>query len=254
MVLGITSYLMLRTRPEPEYDDDEPTPIVVPMVIAFQPVYPNPLLVPVPAQGIGASQAPPPIQLQFAHPATLPPQGGWYGQAPNQQFAAPASAQGYYGWQAPNQQRFPCAQTDAVTHTRQGLGRLGRRMAGKMDKTTIIVSAVVGSLGLLSAILGFSAEGTKITVTDILFGGKCLYPENPATALGVCAAVFLLLAQITVSAVGGCCGCCKSRSIPSETKRIIGVICAVMSWWVAARDRPAAAEAEHRQGRDLEDE
>ncbi|BAS94186.1 Os05g0434700 [Oryza sativa Japonica Group] len=80
------------------------------MVIAFQPVYPNPLLVPVPAQGIGASQAPPPNQLPFAHPATLPPQGGWYGQAPNQQFAAPASAQGYYGWQAPNQQRFPCAQ------------------------------------------------------------------------------------------------------------------------------------------------
>uniref|UniRef100_A0A0D9ZZM5 Uncharacterized protein n=1 Tax=Oryza glumipatula TaxID=40148 RepID=A0A0D9ZZM5_9ORYZ len=105
----------------------------------------------------------------------------------------------------------------------------GITMAGKMDKTTIIVSAVVGSLGLLSAILGFSAEGTKITVTDILVGGKCLYPENPATALGVCAAVFLLLAQITVSAVGGCCGCCKSRSIPSETKRIIGVICAVMS-------------------------
>jgi hypothetical protein len=73
-----------------------------------------------------------------------------------------------------------------------------------------------------------------LQVTDILVGGKCLYPENPATALGVCAAVFLLLAQITVSAVGGCCGCCKSRSIPSETKRIIGVICAVMSWLVTA--------------------
>uniref|UniRef100_A0A0E0DRT6 Uncharacterized protein n=1 Tax=Oryza meridionalis TaxID=40149 RepID=A0A0E0DRT6_9ORYZ len=94
-VLGITSYLMLRTRPEPT------PPIVVPMVIAFQPVYPNPPLVPVPAQ------APPPNQA-FAHPATLPPQGGWYGQAPNQQFAAPAPAQGY-GWQAPNQQHFPCA-------------------------------------------------------------------------------------------------------------------------------------------------
>jgi hypothetical protein len=40
-------------------------------------------------------------------------------------------------------------------------------MAGKMDKTTIIVSAVVGSLGLLSAILGFSAEGTKITVSTL---------------------------------------------------------------------------------------
>ncbi|KAF2930933.1 hypothetical protein DAI22_05g172900 [Oryza sativa Japonica Group] len=125
--------------------------------------------------------------------------------------------------------------TDAVTHTRQALGRLGRRMAGKMDKTTIIASAVVGSLGLLSAILGFSAEVTKITATDVLVGarGECLYPQNPAAELGVCAAVFLLLVQITVSAVGGCCGCCMSgRSIPSETKRIIGVVCAVMSWLV----------------------
>uniref|UniRef100_A0A0E0L2Y7 Uncharacterized protein n=1 Tax=Oryza punctata TaxID=4537 RepID=A0A0E0L2Y7_ORYPU len=107
-------------------------------------------------------------------------------------------------------------------------------MAGKMDKKVVMVSAAVGSLGLLSAILGFSAEGTKITMTDVLLlGDECLYPQNPATALGVSAAVFLLLAQITVSAVGGCCGCCKSRSISSETKRIVVVVCAVMSWIAA---------------------
>lgn len=39
-------------------------------------------------------------------------------------------------------------------------------MAGKMDQTMIIVCAVVGSLGVLSAILGFSAEGTKLTVSS----------------------------------------------------------------------------------------
>jgi len=38
-------------------------------------------------------------------------------------------------------------------------------MAIKMDKTSIIVCSVIGSLGLLSAILGFSAEGTKLTVS-----------------------------------------------------------------------------------------
>ena len=39
-----------------------------------------------------------------------------------------------------------------------------------MDKILIIVCAVVGSLGVLSAIFGFSAEGTKLTVstTDLL--------------------------------------------------------------------------------------
>jgi hypothetical protein len=35
----------------------------------------------------------------------------------------------------------------------------------EMDKTLIIVCSAVGSLGVLSAILGFSAEGTKLTVS-----------------------------------------------------------------------------------------
>ncbi|GJM88684.1 hypothetical protein PR202_ga04777 [Eleusine coracana subsp. coracana] len=88
-----------------------------------------------------------------------------------------------------------------------------------MDKTVIIVSAVVGSLGVLSAVLGFIGEGAN------------LYNQSPA--LGIVACIFLLAGQITVSAVGGCCGCCKSRAIPSETNRIVGVICAVVSWILA---------------------
>ncbi|KAM0832912.1 hypothetical protein ACQ4PT_064621 [Festuca glaucescens] len=101
-----------------------------------------------------------------------------------------------------------------------------------MDQTMIIVSAVVGSLGVLSAILGFSAEGTKLTLRDLLetIDGVCIYPQNPALGLGICAAIFLIIAQVTVAVVGGCCGCCKSRAIPSESKRIIGVVCAVFSW------------------------
>ncbi|CAL4893737.1 unnamed protein product [Urochloa decumbens] len=103
-----------------------------------------------------------------------------------------------------------------------------------MDKTTIIVCSVVGSLGVLSAILGFSAEGTKLTPNDILvFDDECIYPQNPALGLGVCATIFLLVAQITVTAVSGCCGCCKSRAFPSETKRIVAIVCAVASWIAA---------------------
>ncbi|CAD6333718.1 unnamed protein product [Miscanthus lutarioriparius] len=104
-----------------------------------------------------------------------------------------------------------------------------------MDKILIIVSAVVGSLGVLSAIFGFSAEGTKLTPYNILvFGDECIYPQNPALGLGICAAIFLLAAQVTFTAVGGCCGCCnKSRSNPSETKRIVGIVCAVVSWIAA---------------------
>jgi hypothetical protein len=63
---------------------------------------------------------------------------------------------------------------------------------------------------------------------DILvLDDECIYPQNPALGLGVCATIFFLAALITVTAVGGCC---KSRAIPSETKRIIDIICAVASW------------------------
>ncbi|XP_062232634.1 uncharacterized protein LOC133929896 [Phragmites australis] len=89
----------------------------------------------------------------------------------------------------------------------------------KMNKTVIIVSAVVGSLGLLSAVLGFAAEGAN--------------PYNPSPGLGICAAIFLLAAQITVSVAGGCCGCCKPRDIPSETNPTAGIVCAVVSWMLA---------------------
>ncbi|CAM0955359.1 unnamed protein product [Alopecurus aequalis] len=103
-----------------------------------------------------------------------------------------------------------------------------------MDKTIIIVLAVVGSLGLLSAILGFSAERTKLTISDVLVGDEeCFYPHNPAFALGVCAAVFLAISQLMFGAIGGCC-CCMSRPIPSKIRRIIGVVCALFSWIAAA--------------------
>jgi len=63
--------------------------------------------------------------------------------------------------------------------------------------------------------------------TILVYGDECIYPQNPALGLGVCAAIFLLAAQVTSAAVSGCC---KSRPIPSETKRIAGVVCAVVSW------------------------
>jgi hypothetical protein len=55
----------------------------------------------------------------------------------------------------------------------------------------------------------------------------CIDLQNPSPALGICAFLFLLAAQITVSAVGGSCG---SPGIPSETNRVVGVISAVVSW------------------------
>ncbi|XP_037474210.1 uncharacterized protein LOC119350518 [Triticum dicoccoides] len=122
----------------------------------------------------------------------------------------------------------------ALDHNPKEVEIPSRAVAMKMDLKMIIVCSVVGSLGVLSAILGFSAEGTKLTVSDLYVGGGlCLYPQNPALGLGVCAVIFLVVAQIVFAVVGGCCGCCRSRAIPSETNRIIGVVCAVFSWIMA---------------------
>ncbi|TVU19538.1 hypothetical protein EJB05_35690, partial [Eragrostis curvula] len=80
-----------------------------------------------------------------------------------------------------------------------------------MDKTVTTVSAVVGYLGLLSAILGFAAEGTY-----------------PSAGLAVCAIIFLLAAQITVSVLF------RLLQIPGHSfrdgGRLVGIVCAVFSW------------------------
>ncbi|TVU19516.1 hypothetical protein EJB05_35667, partial [Eragrostis curvula] len=100
-----------------------------------------------------------------------------------------------------------------------------------MEKMVIIVSAVVASLGVLSAILSFAAEGSKLTPYDILvYGRECIYPQSPALGLAVLAAILLLVAKVMASAASGCCGCCKSRAVASETKRVAGILCAVLSW------------------------
>uniref|UniRef100_R7W183 Uncharacterized protein n=1 Tax=Aegilops tauschii TaxID=37682 RepID=R7W183_AEGTA len=79
-----------------------------------------------------------------------------------------------------------------------------------METSVIVLSVVVGLFGVGSAVLGFIAEGTKLERNDIgVSKTECVYPGNPAFALGLVAALLLLAAQITVSAAGRCCGCCK---------------------------------------------
>ncbi|EEE63831.1 hypothetical protein OsJ_18655 [Oryza sativa Japonica Group] len=95
-----------------------------------------------------------------------------------------------------------------------GLEEPAAVLAIKMDKTTIIVSAVRCELDLY----------------DLYYSSNS---SSAAVGLGVCGAILLVITQVTVAAIGGCCGCCKSRAIPSETKRIVGVVCAVFSWITA---------------------
>jgi hypothetical protein len=58
--------------------------------------------------------------------------------------------------------------------------------------------------------------------------------QFPNLGLVICAGIFLMAAQITVAAVSGCYGCCKSRAISSGTKQIVGIVCAIFSSFVSS--------------------
>ncbi|KAF8779407.1 hypothetical protein HU200_002675 [Digitaria exilis] len=53
--------------------------------------------------------------------------------------------------------------------------------------------------------------------------------QNHSPGLGICAALFLLVAQSTISAVA-VVGYCKYGPTLSETKQILVIVCGVVSW------------------------
>ncbi|KAF3335915.1 hypothetical protein FCM35_KLT20422 [Carex littledalei] len=103
-----------------------------------------------------------------------------------------------------------------------------------MDKQVLYVSLVSGFLGLLSVILGFTAEVTKINATDVYIGDfYCYYPSSPAFGTAITAMLFLVLAQILVTVFGGFCGCCKkdpTAPVVYGTKRTLTLVFVIISW------------------------
>ncbi|CAN6332946.1 unnamed protein product [Urochloa humidicola] len=100
---------------------------------------------------------------------------------------------------------------------------------------TVLLAIMVGLFGVTSAVLGFIAESKRLTTGDIrLSGNECVYPTTPAHALGVCAILLLMVAQIIASVAGGCCGCCRPDGCASKsTRRVVGVITSVLAWIMA---------------------
>ncbi|KAJ3694015.1 hypothetical protein LUZ60_009495 [Juncus effusus] len=101
-----------------------------------------------------------------------------------------------------------------------------------MERKVIVVCAVVGFLGVLSAVLAFAGEGTKLKLSDIQLtdAGYCVYPKSAALYLGMFSALFLLIAQIIINSVAGCF-CCKRRGDHSSgSKQTVALICFIVSW------------------------
>lgn len=61
---------------------------------------------------------------------------------------------------------------------------------------------------------------------DVDYNGDCDYP---AYLLSLIAIPLLAVAMIIASLAAGCC---RPRHGASESKRVIGIVCAVFSWYV----------------------
>ncbi|KAJ4753878.1 hypothetical protein LUZ62_088283 [Rhynchospora pubera] len=102
-----------------------------------------------------------------------------------------------------------------------------------MQKQVLIVSLVVGGIGLISVILAVIAELTRPTkASNVRSDAICEY-RGPAAEVALISALLLLVAQIIANSFSGCCGCCcRDSSKPGATgiKQMCAIIMAVVSW------------------------
>ncbi|KAG6650112.1 hypothetical protein CIPAW_06G020100 [Carya illinoinensis] len=101
-----------------------------------------------------------------------------------------------------------------------------------MERKTLMMCSVVGFLGLLSAATGFGAEATRIKGSQVQSPSpsECIYPHSPAMALGLTAALALMIAQIIINVSTGCI-CCQKSPHPSDSNWKVALVCFVFSWF-----------------------
>ncbi|CAN6305619.1 unnamed protein product [Urochloa humidicola] len=110
-----------------------------------------------------------------------------------------------------------------------------------MRTHVVVVCSVVGFLGLVIVILGVASEAATaqaLVKGEVDVDGslnvkvKCVYRATPALACGIVAALLALTSQVAVTTTSLCCGCCRTWELPKETRRIVGIALAVVSWIV----------------------
>lgn len=102
-----------------------------------------------------------------------------------------------------------------------------------MEVRTFFLIAI-GTLGFLSGLLSFIAEGKKLAESDItrLASDECVHTRSPALGLGLAAAIALLVAQIISNSLGGCICCELGVNDPSgkSTPVAVAISCLTLSW------------------------
>jgi hypothetical protein len=70
--------------------------------------------------------------------------------------------------------------------------------------------------------------------------GVCHHPFSPAVAFALISALTLLVAHITLNAVGGCICCARGPNglvLPHSPTRSIAILCFIFSWYVCVGNR-----------------
>ncbi|XP_072962520.1 uncharacterized protein [Typha angustifolia] len=101
-----------------------------------------------------------------------------------------------------------------------------------MDTQVIVLSVVADIVGLVSVILGFVAEKTKIKPSEIIVNDfvYCDYPTSSVLGMAISASLMLILAEVLIAIAGSCCGCCRTNAAGTG-KSVVGIVLSVFSWF-----------------------
>jgi hypothetical protein len=106
-----------------------------------------------------------------------------------------------------------------------------------LSKKETVWIIIVVVLGLGSAAFAFAAQATRVKAEDIsqllAEEGVCHHPFSPAVAFALISALTLLVAHITLNAVGGCICCARGPNglvLPHSPTRSIAILCFIFSW------------------------
>ncbi|KAL9225084.1 hypothetical protein vseg_001049 [Gypsophila vaccaria] len=95
----------------------------------------------------------------------------------------------------------------------------------------VAVPVIALLLGLGTAGLSWLAYAKRIKAEDVRIGGqgKCIYPSSAAFAIGILAALLVLIQQILISAATSCFCCCRTK-FPRNWCGVLSLILFLLSW------------------------
>ncbi|GLJ23826.1 hypothetical protein SUGI_0452480 [Cryptomeria japonica] len=85
---------------------------------------------------------------------------------------------------------------------------------------------------MIAFVLGIAAEAKHNKADEVRLNesGRCTYPRSPAFAMGVVAALALMMAQLVTNVAAGCLCCGRHVHYQAPLNTSIAIICLILSW------------------------